>query len=120
MIPEIETTRMILRPFRAEDADEIWPCMTANLARYMLWNPPKNAEDFKNIWKNWPAKQEEGNSYVFVGRVRKNGSLTGLFSAHNFTTPVPHLALWVCEEHQRQGYASEALKGIMHWVGQHF
>lgn len=65
----IKTQRMILRPFRAEDADDIWPCMTANLARYMRWEPPKNAEDFKQIWQNWPTIQEEGNSYVFVGRI---------------------------------------------------
>lgn len=116
----IETKRMILRPFIAEDADDIWPCMTESLARYMRWEPPKNAEDFKSIWKNWPAIQEEGNSYVFVGRMKNNGSLIGLFSAHNFIASVPRLALWVCESFQRQGYASEALKAIMYWVRQHF
>lgn len=116
----IETKRMILRPFREDDADEIWPCMTASLARYMLWEPPKNAEDFKQIWQNWPAIQEKGNSYVFVGRMKNNGSLIGLFSAHNFTTPVPRLALWVCESFQRQGYASEALTAIMDWVRTYF
>ncbi len=116
----IKSQRMILRPFTAEDADDIWPCMTAELSRYMLWEPPKNAEDFKQIWQDWPAIQEEGNSYVFVGRMKDNGSLIGLFSAHNFTAPVPRLALWVCEGFQRQGYASEALTAIMHWVREYF
>ena len=116
----IETQRMILRPFSEEDADEIWPCMTANLARYMRWEPPKNSEDFKQIWKNWPTRQKEGNSCVFIGRMRDDGSLVGLFSAHNFPTSAPRLALWVCEECQRQGYASEALKAIMNWVRRHF
>lgn len=46
--------------------------------------------------------------------------MIGLFSAHNFTTPVPRLALWVCEGFQRQGYASEALTSIMHWVREYF
>jgi len=38
---------MILRPFEEEDADDIWPSVTPALTRYMLWDAPKNAEDFK-------------------------------------------------------------------------
>lgn len=116
----IKTKRMILRPFEEEDADDIWPSVTPALTRYMLWDGPQNAEDFKKTWQNWPARQKEGDSCVFVGRMRDTGSLAGLFSAHNFTTPAPRLALFVCEAFQRQGYASEALRAIMAWARENY
>ncbi|WP_075655343.1 GNAT family N-acetyltransferase [Pseudochrobactrum sp. B5] len=116
MIPEIETTRMILRPFRAEDADEIWPCMTANLARYMRWEPPERAEDFEKIWRKWPMQFAEESNCIFIARKKVDHSFIGLFGMHSFKTPTPRLGLWVREELHRQGFGPEGIVSVMNWA----
>lgn len=116
MKTEIETKRMILRPFREEDADEIWPCMTANLARYMRWESPERAEDFEKIWRKWPVQFAEESNCIFIARNNQDQSFIGLFGVHGFKTPAPRLGLWVREELHRQGFGPEGITAVMNWA----
>lgn len=116
----IKTQRMILRPFTAEDADDIWPCMTANLARYMRWEPPASAEDFEKNWRKWPVQLAEESNCVFIARNNQDQSFIGLFGMHGFKTPSPRLGLWVREELHRQGLGPEGIGGIMNWCRKYY
>ena len=116
----IKTQRMILRPFTAEDADDIWPCMTANLARYMRWEPPASAEDFEKIWRRWPVQLAEESNCIFIARNKQDQSFIGLFGMHSFKTPTPRLGLWVREERHRQGLGPEGIGAIMNWCREYY
>lgn len=120
MQSKIETKRMILLPFEPEDAEDILPCSTSALTRYMRWEAPKDAEEFKKIWHKWPAQQEAETNCIYIARSKEDQSLIGLFGIHDYKTTTPRLALWVREELHQQGFGPEGVSGVMNWVRQHY
>ena len=116
---EIETQRMILRAFQPKAADDILPCTTATLTRYMRWEAPKDAVEFEKIWRKWLVLQSEHLNCIFIARSKSDQVFIGLFGIHNLKTATPLLALWVREDLHGQGLGPEGLFGVMNWTRQH-
>jgi len=45
----IESKRLSLAPFSANDADAAYSCITPSLTRYMSWDPPADRDSFDRI-----------------------------------------------------------------------
>lgn len=117
---EIETMRMILRPFQPKDADDILPCTTPTLTRYMRWEKPKDAVEFEKIWHKWPVQYADELNCIFIARSKAEQAFIGLFGIHDYKTATPRFGLWVREDLHQQGFGPEGINAIMDWARENY
>lgn len=115
MIEPLQSTRLALTLFSADDAAESFACMTPSLTRFMTWQPPENREDFDAVWHEWLPAMDAHEGYVFTIRLRSNGSFLGLIALNNVQEE-PELGIWIREDQHRQGIAPEALVLVVAWA----
>lgn len=115
---EIKSSRIILRLFTPEDADEVFACITPTLTRFMSWEPPQSRAEFELTWRAWQVAFREGTDFHFVVRSATNNSFIGLTGVHKAQTPTPELGLWVREELHGQGYGREMIQAVAAWATQ--
>jgi len=68
----ISSTRLCLKPFTSDDADECYACITPTLTKYMSWDPPQDRNAFENIWQTWLITIQDESDWVFVIRDQLN------------------------------------------------
>ncbi|MFM0179451.1 GNAT family N-acetyltransferase [Paraburkholderia aspalathi] len=113
---QIESTRLLIKPFSANDADATFSCITTWLTRYMAWEPPASRHDFDGVWRSWISSIDDGSDYVFAIRQRADGSFLGLAGLHRVRTGSPELGIWIREDRHRNGFGREAVTLIAQWA----
>jgi RimJ/RimL family protein N-acetyltransferase len=101
---QIESTRLLIKPFSANDADATFSCITPSLTRYMAREPPASRHDFDGIWRSWIPSIDDGSDYVFAIRQRADGGFLGLIGLHRVRTESPELGIWIREDRHRNGF----------------
>lgn len=112
----IESTRLLIKPFEAGDADAAFSCITPSLARYMAWEPAASRRDFDDVWQAWIPSIDDGSDYAFTIRHRADGSFLGLAGLHRVRTESPELGIWIREDRHRNGFGLEAVTLIAQWA----
>jgi RimJ/RimL family protein N-acetyltransferase len=115
---QIESTRLLIKPFSANDADAAFSCITPSLTRHMAWEPPASRHDFDRVWKSWIPSIEDGSDYIFTIRKRADGSFLGLVGLHRVRTESPELGIWIREDCHQHGFGREAVTLVAHWATQ--
>jgi RimJ/RimL family protein N-acetyltransferase len=113
---QIESTRLLIKPFSANDADATFSCITPSLTRCMAWEPPASRHDFDGVWRSWIPSINDGSDYVFAIRQRADGSFLGLTGLHRVRTESPELGIWIREDRHRNGFGREAVTLVAHWA----
>jgi len=111
----IQTQRLELQPFCADDADEVFAAITPTLTRFMAFDPPKSTQSFEGIWRGWLPRIAEGSEYTFVVRERRTGTFIGIAAVHDTQTREPELGIWISEREHGKGYGREAVASAMRW-----
>lgn len=112
----IESERLSIRPFSADDADAAFRCITPSLTRFMSWDPPASREDFDRIWQGWLPTIADGTDFVFAIRQRGDGSFLGLVGLHRVRNTTPELGIWIREDFHKQGFGREAVGLVARWA----
>ncbi|MFM0341528.1 GNAT family N-acetyltransferase [Paraburkholderia fungorum] len=112
----IESERLSIRPFSADDADAAFRCITPSLTRFMSWEPPANREVFDRIWQGWLATIAEGTNFTFAIRQRADESFLGLTGLHNVRDACAELGIWIREDFHAQGFGREAAGLVAMWA----
>lgn len=115
----IESARLCLRPFTAEDADEVFAAITPGLTRYMAFEPPPSEQAFTAVWQAWLPTIAEGTDITFVIRRRDDGAFLGLAGLHRTMDAEPELGIWIDEAMHGQGYGREAVAAVWSWASGH-
>jgi len=111
----ISTQRLNLKSFTAEDADEIYNCITPTLTRYMAWDPQPRHE-FDETWNTWLKNFKAGSEIIFVIREAHSQIFIGLVGLHRMQTPHPELGIWIREDYHFHGYGREAVSAVAKWA----
>lgn len=111
----LQTARLLLRPFSATDAEEVFGGITPTLTRYMAFEPPASKTAFEAIWREWIHAMHAGTECTFVIRQRHTGRFIGIVALHGATEHEPELGIWVHEREHGQGYGREAVAAVVHW-----
>lgn len=112
----IESERLSIRPFSADDADASFRCITPSLTRFMSWEPPANRDDFDRIWLSWLPTIVEGTDFVFAIRHRDDRNFLGLAGLHRVRTASAELGIWIREDFHQQGFGREAVGLVARWA----
>lgn len=79
----VDTDRLLIAPFTAADADDVYQAITPTLTRFMTFEPEASPEDFANVWQGWLPLMREGEEVIFVARRREDRQFVGVGGAHN-------------------------------------
>ncbi|MFJ2991828.1 GNAT family N-acetyltransferase [Pandoraea sp. NPDC087047] len=112
----IESERLSIRPFSADDADDSFRCITPSLTRFMSWEPPANRETFDRIWQGWLLTIAEGTDFTFAIRQKATGNFLGLAGLHGVRSTSAELGIWIREDFHAQGFGREAVGLVAMWA----
>lgn len=116
MLPLLETTRLILKPFIAEHAENVYE-MAKDYAIYQsTLNIPHPYEPHMALeWIQTHEKNHEETGMVTLGAfIKESNTLVGAFSLGVLPkTKSAEIGYWVGEKYWNKGYASEAAKALV-------
>lgn len=110
----LKTERLLLRPFRETDLQELFECcQNPNLGNNAGWEPHKSIEDSKEVLHTVFM----GNEGVFAIILKEDNSLVGsigiITDPKRENTRTRMLGYWLKECHWGKGMASEATRTIL-------
>ena len=103
----IETERLILRPFREDDAEAIFSgwANDPEVTRYLTWNPHRSLEDTKAILSCWLSEE---SPFRFGIERKEDGKLIGSIDVAKFEESVPEIGYCLSRSAWGNGYMTEA------------
>ena len=110
----IHSPRLQLSQFQITDAEEVFACITASIAKFMQWEPPS--------WSEYIARCEERlrapelNTFSFVIRRRDSKECLGMTAVEACDTESPELGLWLKESAHGQGFGREVVAAVAEWA----
>jgi len=119
---KLETKRLILRPPRLKDADDLVKGIgELQVSRYLAFVPFPYKKKDAILWinkqiKNWKKEKKEDLNFMIVlkSENRMIGS-TGLHSIDYFNSKV-RTGSWIARKYWRKGYVSEAKVAINDFI----
>jgi RimJ/RimL family protein N-acetyltransferase len=112
---EIRSRRLVLRPFTAADAKDVFACITPSITRFMAWEPPPSRAAFAQVWQSWLPSIIDGSNLYLVVRSTE-GRCLGIVGLHGAQTKSPELGIWLREDAHGQGLGREAVSAVVAWA----
>tara|TARA_Y100001956_G_C4123078_1_gene188574 strand:- start:2379 stop:2894 length:516 start_codon:yes stop_codon:yes gene_type:complete len=115
MQPNIETDRLILRPFRSSDCDRVALLAGEKVIAEMTANVPHPYEPYMAIeWiSTHRERYEEGSGVVYAVTVKGDDRILGAVSLPALNDGVGILGYWIGVPYWGKGYAFEASKALI-------
>lgn len=116
----ISTERLILRPFRMEDAEVMFERWASDkeTVHYLSWMAHQSLKDTKRILKVWMNGYLTKTSYVWAICPKSTPDQPiGSVSLHSFDEKLPsaEAGYVIARDYWNQGYASEALRAVLEY-----
>ena len=113
--PTIETERLILRPFKLEDAQDIFAYASdEENTRYMIWERHQTIDDTLIFLNLELANYEKGNCYDYAFVLKETGRLIG--SGGCMSANAPHCAeigYIIDKKYWGRGLVPEAMSALI-------
>ncbi|CAI0768514.1 GNAT family N-acetyltransferase [Serratia entomophila] len=116
----VDTDRLLIAPFTAADADDVYQAITPTLTRFMNFEPEESPEAFANVWQGWLPLIREGEEVIFIARLREGKQFVGTGGVHNLHSHTPELGIWVKENLHGQGYGREIVQAMALWASERY
>ena len=116
MTPTLETERLLLRPFRAEDAPAVHAhCGNWNIARMLTRVPHPYRRDLAESWIESHAKDwRSGAEITFC--IELDGEAVGAVGLRRTEGRTYEIGYWLGEPWWGKGFATEAARGAMRFA----
>ena len=118
-LPELETSRLVLRPLKMKDAKDIFAYASdPDVARYVLWEPHKTVADTRNYIRYIRALYHRGLPASWAVTLRESGQVIGTigFMWYSDANSAAEIGYSFSKAHWNMGYATEALRTVMESV----
>jgi len=113
----LETDRLILRPFKLEDAQPMYDnwANDPEVTKYLTWTPHANVEATKSVLADWITPYERLDYYKWAIVLKAIQEPVGGISAVNQQADIRMVEIGYCigKNWWRQGYTSEALSALV-------
>lgn len=106
----METRRLILRKFNADDANAIYSQWASDeeVIRYLSWHAHPNLETTKAVLSNWLVAYEKGEQDRFGIVLKETGALIGAIDVVGFRDGQPEIGYVLSRKYWNQGLMTEA------------
>ncbi len=117
----LETQRLILRPFRVEDAEDMffgW-ANDPEVTKYLTWNTHKNPEETKIVINKWIKEYEKPERLNFAIVLKSQDKLIGGIDVVGYLNGIsgtPVIGYNLSREFWNNGYMTEACKCLIEYL----
>lgn len=117
----LETERLILRPFRMEDAFEMYSGWASDPAvtEYMTWCPHTCIEDTRKILSQWISEYEKPERLNFAIERKEDGRLIGSIDVVGYLNGpkgTPVIGYVLGKQYWNKGFMTEACKCLLQYL----
>ena len=114
----LETERLILRPFRLDDADEMFARWTSDdeVTKYLTWPTHENVEQTKALLARWVAEYEKPERLNFAIERREDGQLIGGIDVVGYLDGTPVIGYNLSRACWNRGYMTEACRRVLDYL----
>ncbi len=117
----IETERLVLRPFRMEDAQAMYDnwANDSQVTKFLTWQPHESVEATRQILAEWTSQYEKPDYYNWAIAWKEDESqVIGNISIVDLQPDVESAAIGYCMGRKwwRQGVMTEAFSGVIRFL----
>ena len=116
----IETHRLILRPFRIEDADDMYNNWASDpeVTRFLTWPVHTGVDVTRALLQAWIARYEDGGSYNWAIELKETGSVIGNISVVHTVEALEQAEIGYCmgKAFWGRGIMPEALRAVLDYL----
>lgn len=114
----LETERLLLRPFKIEDAESMFYNWANDyeVTKYMTWNPHKNIEETKEKLSVWIEQYEKPERINFAIVLKDNNELIGGIDVCGYIESNPVIGYTLSRKYWNKGYMTEACKEVIRFL----
>lgn len=109
----METERLILRPFRSEDAEDMYNNWAKNnrVTRFLTWPTHASVDVSRKVISEWTKSTDDPENYQWCIEYKENHQAIGSIGMVSYIEATTSLELGYCigEEYWGKGIVSEAL-----------
>ncbi|MBQ2070310.1 MAG: GNAT family N-acetyltransferase [Bacilli bacterium] len=113
----LQTERLTLRPWKIEDAPEMFQTWAKDpeVTKYLTWNYHENEEQTKQVIEIW-LKQYEKPERINFAITLKDGTLIGGIDVVGYIDKVPVIGYNLGVKYWNKGYMTEACKAVLGYL----
>lgn len=116
----IETERLLLRPFRVTDAEDMYKnwASSPNVTKFLTWPVHCSPEATAELLKQWEAGYEDPAQYLWCIEWKKSREAIGSLSVVHIDENVRSTEIGYCigEAYWHRGIMTEALRGVIAYL----
>ena len=115
MLLTLETDRLLLRPFKKEDAESVFNNYASDdeVTKYVTWCTHQNIEVTKSLLDFWIKQYEKEERINFAIELKENGELIGGIDVVGYLEGVPVIGYVIARKYWGKGIATEATKKVI-------
>ena len=114
----LESERLILRPWKEEDAEPFYEgwANDPEVTKFMTWNPHRNVEETKKIVSLWVEQYEKKERINFAIERKDDHELIGGIDVVGYLDGIPVLGYMLKRKEWNKGYMSEACRRVLDFL----
>lgn len=114
----LETNRLILRPFKIDDASEMYNNWTSDseVTKYLTWNYHTDIKQTKEILSIWINQYEKPERINFAIVLKETNELIGGIDVVGYLDGIPVIGYVLSKKYWNNGYMSEACKKVIEYL----
>ncbi len=117
----LETQRLILRPFRPEDAQAMFEGWASDpeVTKYLTWNAHRSIADTEAILRMWEAEYDKPERLNFAIVLKENRALIGGIDVVGYlggADGIPVIGYNLSRAFWNRGYMSEACRRLLDYL----
>ena len=115
---ELETKRLLLRPWRLDDAEPFFHGWASDpkVTKYMTWNPHESVEETKGIVALWVEQYEKPERINFAIELKDTGELIGGIDVVGYLDGVPVIGYMLKRDKWGRGIMTEACMKLLDFL----
>ena len=116
----LETPRLLIRRFRAEDAEAMYKNWASDpvVTRFLTWPAHESIEVTKRVLADWTGRYDDGAYFNWALELKSIGEVIGSIAVVQLHEPTLSATLGYClgEAFRGQGLMPEAVKAVMDYL----
>lgn len=116
----LESERLVLRPWRPDDAAALQAALAESVEHLQPWIPwatpeAPTLERAASLLANWIAQREAGENFIYAAFDRESGRLVGGIGLYARVGPdALEVGYWIRRSEAGRGLATEATRALTH------
>ncbi|MBQ7592168.1 MAG: GNAT family N-acetyltransferase [Clostridia bacterium] len=114
----LETERLVLRPFREDDAEAMFRGWTSDpeVTEFLTWETHRSADETRGLLARWVSEYEKPERLNFAIEQKETGALIGGIDVVGYlggVTGTPVIGYNLAKRYWGRGYMTEACRAVL-------